>query len=273
MPYLEDISYSRDECIAIVRDYYQFLTSLYLDEEYIIEPPEGGWPTITTDSLRGLGKTDEVIELLRHLPYIAVPSDETFRAHGAPKAVFADWQEDARITLDGYPAEDLRSVSEGIRRTEHVPPSVVGLTAGGRENRMLLLDTEHGVVYWPDCPDEASFVPSREQLGDDPYDWAPEKEAQWRDEGGAWAVEDFFEMFKDQFRTLQFIPVSRWNVIDVYTSYGSDKGGMVPMLQDIYRAHGWPDLERYRKQDCLRAVQKALEEHHPGMADGRGEED
>lgn len=33
-----EVTYNRDECIAVIRDYYQFLTKLYLDESGIVEP-------------------------------------------------------------------------------------------------------------------------------------------------------------------------------------------------------------------------------------------
>jgi len=36
--------------------------------------------------------------------------------------------------------------------------------------------------------------------------------------------------------------------------------GAVPMLQDIYRQHGWPDLAAYWKPEGLEAVRKALAE-------------
>lgn len=33
---------------------------LYLDESDVEEPPKGGWPNITADTMHGLGKTDGV---------------------------------------------------------------------------------------------------------------------------------------------------------------------------------------------------------------------
>jgi hypothetical protein len=41
-----------------------------LDESDVVEPPEGGWPNISAETMHGLGKTDEVVQLLRHLPDI-----------------------------------------------------------------------------------------------------------------------------------------------------------------------------------------------------------
>ena len=36
---LDDIAYSRDATVAAVRDYYAFLTDMYLDEAEVLEPP------------------------------------------------------------------------------------------------------------------------------------------------------------------------------------------------------------------------------------------
>jgi len=44
MPELSDIAYSRDATIAAFRDYYQFLTKMYLKESDVIEPPEDAGP-------------------------------------------------------------------------------------------------------------------------------------------------------------------------------------------------------------------------------------
>ena len=133
---------------------------------------------------------------------------------------------------------------------------------------MFLLDIKLGVAYWPDCWGEITSSPfaSRALVYDDPYAWAPEKEADWRATSAAWAIADFFEVLKDQFRELHFIPTNPWQIVDVYTIYHDKDSGMTTMLQDIYRSQGWPDLERYNKRECLRAVKAALENHYPDRA-------
>jgi hypothetical protein len=35
------------------------------------------------------------------------------------------------------------------------------------------------------------------------------------------------------------------------------------MLQGIYWEHGWPNLENYRKEECIQAVKQALAEQYP----------
>ena len=44
-------------------------------------------------------------------------------------------------------------------------------------------------------------------------------------------------------------------------------------VQAIFREHGWPDLERFRKQECLRAVEAALQDKFPAMARDHDEYD
>jgi hypothetical protein len=275
MPYLDNIEYSREDCIAAVRNYYGFLTAMYLKESEVVEPPEGGWPDITTDTLRGLGKTDEVISLLRHLPYIN-RGTKTDVEHAVPRCRFADWHTLARKIIDGRSqAEQIKSLTEGYY-DENVPSHVIGLTIGGtiggEDIPRFLLDTKLGIIHWPNCPGEIFYGPpvgdtfegpAFETIIDDPYDYAPENEAEWRAEGGRWTIADFFETLKDQFRRLLFVPVSSIEVIDVYYDVPEDKEGMIPMLQGIYREHGWPDLERFQKKDCLRAIRRAMADRYP----------
>jgi hypothetical protein len=263
MPTMENITFSHEACISAIRGYYKFLTELYLDETFVVEPPVDGWPTITTDNFKDLGKTNEIIFLLRHLPYIRKPV-EPDDPQAAPWCYFADWSKDGQHLIDGKAtAEDLRVMSEPPGYSEEMPAHVIGLTSGGRENPSFLLDVEQGAIYWYECPGEIVSNPSREQVqGEDPYGYAPDNEAEWRSDSACWAVEDFFEVLKDQFRQLMFLPTSSRRVIDVYTRLGSHEGKK-SLLQRIYQEHGWPDLDRYDKRNCLAAVQKALDEHYP----------
>ncbi|KAL1648705.1 hypothetical protein SLS58_001879 [Diplodia intermedia] len=60
----------RDEVVAELTSYYGFLAGLHIPESAILYPPPGGWPTITKESFASCGKTNAVIDLLRHIPYI-----------------------------------------------------------------------------------------------------------------------------------------------------------------------------------------------------------
>lgn len=63
--------YNLQETIDVVTSFYQFLQKLpFLEPSDIFYPPPEGWPHITQESFACLNKTYDVIELLRHLPYI-----------------------------------------------------------------------------------------------------------------------------------------------------------------------------------------------------------
>lgn len=51
---------------------------------------------------------------------------------------------------------------------------------GGRDNPVCLLDTERGIVLWPECPQEVSDQAAENLVGDDPFHYAAENEAEWR---------------------------------------------------------------------------------------------
>ena len=63
--------YDRDEVTASVTDFYNFLiTHLHFELTDLKTPPPTGWPQITQARLAFLGKSDKVIDLLQHLPYL-----------------------------------------------------------------------------------------------------------------------------------------------------------------------------------------------------------
>ena len=280
MPELDEIRYSREECVAAIRDYYHFLTSLYLDESNIAEPPAEGWPSITPEALQSLGKTKEVVALLRRLPYIRDPKEQgSSTIEGAPRCWFADWARMAEFlgAGDGIDAQGLKVMTENLivhdidnaEELDLVPPHVVGLTLGGRDNSIILLDTELGIIHWTDCPtrimDEDGFRDA--VVTDDACDYAPEEQVEWRNLSPAWAISDFFEMLKNQYLRLQFIPTSSTAVKDAKELEGStpQDEGVLATLQDIYRQHGWPDRDQYRKAECLKAVRQTLTERYPHL--------
>ncbi|KAM5456680.1 hypothetical protein MaudCBS49596_000921 [Microsporum audouinii] len=239
MPELSEIKCSQQDCIAAIRDYYYFLTTMYLDEDLVLQPPEGGWPSIT----------DEVM--------LAVGKDKT----PIPFLYFADWPGVCAWIKSGQlTAEDARDASQAYMDAERVPPHVIGLTCGGAETAAVLLDTKLGVIFWPECPGGVVWDPCREEVLDDAYDYAPKNEADWRAGGGRWAIADFFEVLKYEFCKLSFVPFYSRLVREVYSV---DLKEFIPMLQEIYRKHGWPNMEIYNKQKCLSEVRAELEDKFP----------
>ncbi|KAK4118799.1 hypothetical protein N657DRAFT_650884 [Parathielavia appendiculata] len=215
MPRLSEISYSHAATVGAISAYFNFLAVMYLDEADILRPPEGGWPEMTPGRLQSFGKTDKVNMLLRQIPYLrhdtyGVKSEAEV---GSRDVRFWNWMEVFR-NLDRRPwLDDKEELEECKIMTEPLdehgepglaPPHAVGLicTPSARDESRWILDTELGVIYWLACPDSIRYEPTREPILYDAFDYyAPEGEAEWRSEP-AWAVVNFFELLKDQFRLL-----------------------------------------------------------------------
>ena len=56
---------------AQLLEYYRFLTSLYLPAEALKIPHQDGWDFINAERFAFLGKSDAVIDLYKHIPYIS----------------------------------------------------------------------------------------------------------------------------------------------------------------------------------------------------------
>ncbi|KAK6218947.1 hypothetical protein QIS74_06156 [Colletotrichum tabaci] len=258
MPTLEQVEYSQGATVAAVTDFYAFLTKMYLPESAVVHPPPGGWPTLASD-LGNLGKSDEVLSLLSHLPYVRQDDlYDTEIPEVTPGGRWIDWRQSGIwVREGGSDIDELRTISEGPAIMENVPEHVIGLTMS--EHHVFLLDTELGVVYWPECPGRLRNGPRC--IEDDPYDYCDDDEdAEWRADGAAWSVADFFKMLMAQYRSLRWVPCSEYEVLDSETETTRNP---IPALQGVYRRHGWPDLQQYRKGECLeeaKAVRVATEQ-------------
>lgn len=85
---------------------------------------------------------------------------------------------------------------------------------------------------------------------------------EWREDGVAWRISDFFEVLRNEFRTLRAVPLSSCVVA------GSDWEGqaeLVALAAAIFREHGWPDEEKYRKEECIPAVMRAVMKEFPDL--------
>jgi hypothetical protein len=260
MPTLDEVTYSRTTCIEAIRDYYHFLTKLYLDDSEILEPPAGGWPSITAETC---GKNEEVVALLRALPYMPNKNDGT-DAQATPWCYFHNWSEACSYVASGESdVKTNRVLTEVVGYVDDIPDHVVGLTLSQDDWGTFLLDTKLGVIYCMARLDEITSDSPLEPIRDDAYDYAAENEAEWRAEGWPWKVEDFFELLKEQYLKLRFVPSSKKGVEEYYfsTQHKQDEeiSKMLVELRSIYREHGWPDLERYCKRECLNAVRAAIE--------------
>ena len=112
-----------------------------------------------------IGESDEVIALLRELPYIRETSPVHIwndPPHGSPSCYWADWQKLAADGAEGVIAgESVSEIGENLRGMSEmwfvaVPDHVVVLTFGDSHNvYTFLVNTKFGVVHVCD-----SYLPS-----------------------------------------------------------------------------------------------------------------
>jgi hypothetical protein len=229
------------------------------------EPPTGGWPTITNENVRLLGKNDEVAELMRHLPYIS------YDCLLAPHSEVAHWPQlftqhprKSGVPFDGTNIDDLRLLSEDLD-WETVPSSAFGILIG--EDTMIL-DTKFGVVHWVEgSPGEVRNNPIREGIHEYSIsDCTPEDEYGWRC-GPAWAIVDFFEVLKSLYRDLLFVPSNDFQTEQWNDSYMEDDyAPYMRCVRQVYKNHGWPDMSVYNKEECMKSIDKMTQERFPDGA-------
>lgn len=117
---------------ALTAFYKQVIKHPYLNDTVLKIPPSSGWETIDSVALRELGKSEAVIGLLKHLPYL--------EADGSYERLLVQY-ETVAIAYTKNPSTLMEDVNP-------LPGNCVYLTEGvDREGYSLILDVERG--DWP----------------------------------------------------------------------------------------------------------------------------
>lgn len=115
---------------ALTAFYRQVVKHPYLDDNALKISPSSGWDNINSAALRELGKSEDVIELLKNLPYLE-GDDEHKRA--------------LLVANDTSPVDYTRHSHILMEKVNPLPGHCVYLTQGvDREGYSLILDTEKG---------------------------------------------------------------------------------------------------------------------------------
>lgn len=245
----------RDNPVAPFYEYYHFLGRLHIPESAIRHPPPGGWPNITRETCTEFGKTDFVVDVLRHLPFIAEDGRQNF--HNIDyKSNAVDYSTATRETFADEEIQSGLILTYGTQGpvVEHTLVIAIGYESGGVE---LYFDTRSGVMY-----EEIVRVGGDVHL----------------------PVREYFEMKMDQCRELQqvFVPGEdpAWGgfgeEVGPYDAAAMEESGE-PSLPDelfdmgsdedlewvrhLYRKFGWPG-EDWRKEEGLKAITEYAERRH-----------
>lgn len=129
---------------------------------------------------------------------------------------------------------------------------------GGDNGGNFYLDTIEGNIYWLGCPEDIWDDP--DLVREETYHWQDEEEfyegeRNWRTSARVWTIPDFFEVLKDQFRRLMYIPLSE-EAVEIAGYFPKE---MQEVVERTFREYGWPDLGVYNKPQCLEAVKARVD--------------
>ncbi|TAQ88674.1 hypothetical protein B7494_g2999 [Chlorociboria aeruginascens] len=147
--------------VEVVKGYfYDFLiTRAFLPASVIKKPPLEGWPEAYRETFCKMGKADEVVDLLSHLPYIDDTNWEWF--HDTKPINYISALNLRRIG-DSYGSKRYLFEPQG----QTLPPQVFSLTNGRLYGIWVLLDIQAGTITEFSVLSGSTPQISEEQLAD-----------------------------------------------------------------------------------------------------------
>ncbi|KAK1990437.1 hypothetical protein LX36DRAFT_407779 [Colletotrichum falcatum] len=268
--------YDRGVVVDCLRRHYDLLVRMgYMESSAVELPPAGGWSDaeLRVDALRAMGRSEAVIDLLRHIPYVRENDDAD------PVEIYTEtfplrYLRSGRW-FGGNPGEDLATtplLDLGFAPFDGpVPADMVSLTHAD-EGTWWLVDTKEGCIYpyGTEFDKNADEVPHEQQwLAVDPV-----------------PIRAYFDKIYAQVGNLEVVPAPRsgkWEarVVEEYTEEGQvscpvhpppplhhlatrvrtvktshDSNPFRPPQKEIKRLYaqfGWPDA--FRREEFRQAVE------------------
>jgi hypothetical protein len=193
---------TREKTISSILSFYRLLTQLpYIPPDKLMIPPSTGWPISTEEKgtgikateLRNRGKTETVIDVLRHLPYL---DQERYREH---------WTlADNTLHINYARGELYHDYLERDTAILPLPGHIIWLTQGfERAGVYLLLNTETWDII------EYTLLGESIEIDYDAYEALPL--AQKLTAYSAMPANEYFELWRWRHLSLQFVLVGSEN--------------------------------------------------------------
>ncbi|CAI0641654.1 unnamed protein product [Colletotrichum noveboracense] len=184
-----NFSYDRDAVVSLVNRHYRLLVDMgHLHPEALQTPSETGWADeeLNVDALRILGRSDKVIDLLRHLPYpragasgCVYPQGEDYYLYNdAPAEVEGDapWLRAKAVSFQTF----FDKMYKDLSTLKLVPAPAAGNFGAAiralNDPEAKALKQLYWEYDWPDAFRKDEFlraaVPARAAILDDEYDWS-----------------------------------------------------------------------------------------------------
>lgn len=243
--------YSVEDLAAIFTEFYKFLTTLHYDPADLKMPPPEGWsidifPKAIVDS-----KSDDVVELMRRLPYFKENEKSTHVHYKSKLIAFPDDEQHGTLAMYEDHLEDVHDefyCGDGkLVDHKHLLVFAGGYESGGHT---FILDVLHGEI----TADIIRYE-TREPAG----------------------VEAFFDSLSDDFEQLRLIPCpgretkEAGNVPERSEEISEDEVRSQTekwypgtdldwqFVRQVYRNHGWPD--DFRRQEAVSFIEDFMAMH------------
>ncbi|KAK1633494.1 hypothetical protein BDP81DRAFT_433873 [Colletotrichum phormii] len=238
-------SYDRNVVVKCLKRHYELLVRMgYMDVSAVELPPAAGWSDaeLRVDALRAMGRSETVIDLLRHIPYVHENEEsdpvevytETFPLRYLRNGRwFGGGSNGSGEEFANTPLLDL-----GFAPFDGpVPVDMVSLTHAD-EGTWWLIDTNQGCIY----PYGTEFDKREEDVPED---------KQWL-VVDAVPIQAYFDKIYAQVGNLDVVPAPRsgtWEarVVEEYTEEGQE-------IKRLYAEHGWPNA--FRREEFIQAVER-----------------
>ncbi|KAN0113112.1 hypothetical protein V8E51_006063 [Hyaloscypha variabilis] len=197
-------------------------------------------PNITKEKFACLGRSDEVIALLKRLPYIKMNNNYEYMI--APQT----YQCDYRRNHFQSPAFTNSRPPYEIPYGFEYPPWVVPSTYGKNDGSYLMLDTTDGTV-----------TDYRVTGGGYPPDYEDGDPRSWRNEceDRTLKLEDFLNEWKAKHQTITWMGLTLGHPEIWWIDYRSDpqKTTEFREIQEIIHANGWP--VDFNREECKQVLE------------------
>ncbi|KAF2172135.1 hypothetical protein M409DRAFT_49877 [Zasmidium cellare ATCC 36951] len=229
----------RNKIAAQLLAYYEDLVALYLPEEALKRPPEEGWPYVNAERFAFLDKTDTVIDLYRHLPYISQDDEAEYKMF--ERAIAVDytgkhfkrkhvWTQDGEMEPPQY-YEQMDGEPTWPKRLDDPRHIAVLAQTFKSTDQYILLDTRDGKVAQVFPRDEEDSVSTDE----------------------CETIQELIDSMKEGFRKLWILPVTPTDLLVARSTYLPDAD--VAQIKELFRKYGW-FTAKYNKEACMCEIRK-----------------
>ncbi|WAO96026.1 Hypothetical protein NCS54_01368200 [Fusarium falciforme] len=260
------MAFDRDDFVRLLTDYYEFCSRTFWDVT-VQHAPAGGWPSINHETLARLQKNDQVVELLRHLPYPEF-NQGVYTPLIMDHTGIVDWRSEYTHALIRNESLEVKPEPFTNRDPPLTPSCACIAKSVSRDGYFVVIDTEDGYIYWGD-PNGEHDEPQPElnatldRFTDDPANM-------WRDPlsgVNVYRPADFFALCKQRFRELRWIGMDQWNISALRMNYEWDEldeedehAELVAMMREA----GWPGDGEGRGWDRAKFEALLQEENSEG---------